>query len=41
LTTKLYNVRFETEGADLFVELEAEADDLLIALLMQESRLFF
>ena len=26
MTTKLYNVRFETEGADLFVELEAEAE---------------
>ena len=23
---QLYSVRFETEGADLFVELEAEAD---------------
>ena len=25
MATKLYNVRFETEGADLFVELEAAA----------------
>jgi len=24
MTAKLYNVRFETEGADLFVEMEAE-----------------
>ena len=26
MTTKLYNVRFETEGADLFVEMEAEEE---------------